>query len=108
MVHDIKGQHHFHKRKKRELHPNKYKRFLDRIIYAVGIFGPIMTIPQLWKIWVYQNATGVSATSWIAYLICAIVWMFYGIVHKDKPIIFTYSIWIILEIFIVVGTLMYG
>lgn len=67
-----------------------------------------MTIPQLTKIWVEKNASGVSAVSWGAYLVTAIFWLLYGILHKEKPIIFTYSAWIVLEILIVIGTITYG
>lgn len=81
---------------------------MDRAIYGVGIFGPIMTIPQLTKIWVEKNAAGVSAISWSAYLLTAIFWLIYGIMHEEKPIIFTYSIWILMEAAIVLGTLIYG
>ena len=58
--------HHLHTRKRIHLnhekfpHPDKFKRFLDKVIYAVGIIGPIMTIPQITKIWFEQNADGVS------------------------------------------------
>lgn len=89
-------------------HPNKWKRIMDKAIFVVGAVGPVMTIPQLAKIWLEKNAVGVSALSWGAYLITAIFWLMYGIMHKEKPIIFTYSIWIVLEALIVVGTLIYG
>ena len=114
MVHDSSGLHHAHKRKRIEQkhenypHPDKLKRFMDRAIYVVGIFGPIMTIPQLANIWIYKNAAGVSLISWTAYLITALFWLIYGIIHKEKPIILTYSIWILLDILIVAGILMYG
>jgi uncharacterized protein with PQ loop repeat len=114
MVQDSHGLHHVHRRKKihqkhrSNLPSNNGKKFMGKAIYVVGVFGPIMTIPQLSKIWIYKNASGVSAVSWTAYLIAAIFWLIYGILHKEKPIILTYSLWIILEAFIVVGTLIYG
>jgi uncharacterized protein with PQ loop repeat len=105
------GLHHFHKRKRvsKEKYPSssKSKRFMDRAIYGVGIFGPIMTIPQLMNIWVYKNAVGVSVISWTSYLFVAIFWLGYGIMHKEKPIIFTYCMWILLDLLIVVGVLLY-
>lgn len=106
--------HHVHTRKRiyqkveEYPHPDKWKNFLDKSIYIVGAFGPIMTIPQLMKIGIEKNASGVSAISWSAYFVTAIFWLSYGITHKEKPIIFTYILWIVLEIFIVIGTLMYG
>ena len=106
--------HHYHKRKRIHQkhepypHPDKYKRFMDRFIYLMGVFGPVMTFPQLIKIWVERNASGVSPISWAAYLAVAISWVIYGCIHKEKPVIFIYSLWIVLDILIVVGTLMYG
>ena len=106
--------HHYHTKKRvyqkleKYPHTDKWKRFLDKSIYFIGAVGPIMTLPQLMKIWVEKNASGVSAISWIAYLITAIFWLSYGIVHKEKPIIFTYSVWIVFDIFVVIGTIMYG
>ncbi|HJO01876.1 MAG: PQ-loop domain-containing transporter [Candidatus Woesearchaeota archaeon] len=110
----IEGLHHFHIRKrvhqKHESypHPHKWKRFMDKAIYVAGVFGPLMTLPQLTKIWIEKNAAGVSVISWASYLIAAIFWLIYGIMHKEKPIIFAYSLWIGLEILIVVGTIIYG
>lgn len=113
MVQESHGLHHFHKRKrihkKLEQYPNpdKFKRFMDNAIYGIGIFGPIMTIPQVWTIWIHQNAAGVSTISWIGYLISAMFWFTYGVLHREKPIIFTNIVWVILEIFIIIGTILY-
>ena len=105
------ARHHIHKRK--EIHtknqnPKKFKKTIDYLIYAVAILAPIMTIPQVLKIWVYQNASGISLISWTSYLIFAFVWLSYGIVHKEKPIIITNILWIIMKIFVVIGTIKYG
>lgn len=81
---------------------------MDKAIYVIGIAGPIMTIPQLTKIWIEKNAVGVSAISWFAYLIIAFFWLIYGVMHKEKPIILTFGVWIILDILIVIGILMYS
>lgn len=78
------------------------------MIYVIGVFGPIMTIPQLITIWVEKNASGVSVISWSAYMVVAIFWLIYGIMHKEKPIIVTYILWLVLEILIVIGILLYG
>jgi len=114
MIYGTKGLHHFHKRKRKYQkqepypHPDKLKRFMDKAIYFVAIFGPIMTLPQVAKIWIDKNASGVSILSWGSYLIVGIFWLIYGIMHKEKPIIIANILWIVLEIFIVIGTLIYG
>ncbi|MBT4446311.1 hypothetical protein HOA92_06525 [archaeon] len=109
-----KGNIHHHLRKRilknKETfpHKNKYKRFLDHIIYAIGVAGPIFTLPQLYKVWIEQNVAGVSLLSWGGFLIIAIVWLLYGIAHKEWPIIVTYSAWIAVEFPLVVGILVFG
>ncbi len=109
-----KAMHHLHIRKRvhQKLepypHPDKWKNFLDKFIYFVGISGPIMTFPQLLKIWVEKDASGVSLISWSWYLMTAFVWLIYAIVYKEKPLIVTYVLWIIIEIFIVIGVAIYG
>lgn len=114
MTNHTEGLQHHHLRKKiqqeQELdpHPVKWKRFIDRAIYVVGLIGPIMTIPQLTKIWIEKNASGVSAISWAAYTVVAIFWIIYGVAHKEKPLIIISAVWVVLEVLIVIGTLMYG
>jgi len=89
-------------------HPDKYKRFLDKSIYAVGISGPLMTIPQLLSVWVEKSVDGLSLLSWSWYFITAIVWLIYAIVHKEKPLIVTNILWIIIHFFIVLGIIIYN
>lgn len=108
------GLHHLHERKrihqKHESypHPEKFKRVMDNVVYAAGVLGPAMAIPQILKIWVEKNATGVSILSWSAFGILAIPWLIYGILHKEKPIILMYILWIIIDTLIVAGALIYG
>ena len=82
--------------------------FIDRAVYFIGITGFIMTVPQITKIWVEQNASGVSIISWCAYLLSASTWLVYGIIHRRRQMIILYSIWILLEAIIIVGIAKYG
>lgn len=114
MVTNIHGEHHLHKRKriheKHEPypHPNKWKRFLDKFVYVVGFFGPLLTVPQIYKIWIEGNASGVSLTTWSGFLAYAIFWLIYGIVHKEKPLIFAYILWVTTQTIVVIGILIHG
>ncbi|MFH1387690.1 MAG: SemiSWEET family transporter [Patescibacteria group bacterium] len=108
------GLHHFHKRKRVHEnlepypHPDKIKRFMDKAIFVVGVVGPIMTLPQIFKIWVEKQASGISIVSFTAYLFVAAFWILYGLLHKEKPIVVTQSIWFIMHVFIVIGAIIYG
>ncbi len=84
------------------------EKLIDNLIYIAGILSPIITIPQLTTIWIQKNAAGVSIISWTSYLLVAFFWLIYGVIHKYKPLIFTYAIWIVLDALIVIGTFLYG
>ena len=109
-----RGLHHYHKRKRlyknlEEIpHPNKFKRFIDKIIYFIAILGPIMTVPQVLKIWIGKDATGVSPLSWLSYLVISIFWLMYGVLHKEKPIIFAQIFWLMVHFAVFTGAIIYG
>lgn len=88
-------------------HPDPLKRFMDKAIYAVAVAGPLVTIPQILRIWIDKDATGVSALSWAAFMALAAIWVIYGVLHKDKPIILANVMWFLLELFVVVGAIIY-
>lgn len=80
----------------------KKKSEIDRLIYFAVIIGPVLTLPQVYSIWI-QGEKGVSIITWSAYLVSSVIWLIYGIKHKDMPIITVETMWIILEILIIVG-----
>jgi len=86
----------------------KFRGVIDKGIYFIAVFSPAMTLPQVYKIWIEHTAAGVSVVSWGSYLAAAIFWLTYGILHRVKPIIIANSCWVVLEVFIVVGVIMYG
>jgi uncharacterized protein with PQ loop repeat len=88
-------------------HPDPVKRFLDKLIFVVGFLGPVSTVPQIWTIFVDHDASGVSMLSWSLYAFFSIIWIIYGILHKEKAIIFTYSLWTVMEGLVVLGTIVH-
>lgn len=108
------GLHHFHVRKRIHLkhekypHHNKFIRFMDRFIYFVAISGPLVSIPQAFHIWYYKTSANVSYWTWLGFLFGAIFWLIYGIIHKERPIILANVLWIIIDIVILLGAIIYG
>ena len=114
MPQNSQGLHHFHKRKisqknnKKLSHKDKLKKVMDDAVYILGVVGQILALPQIFKIWLSKNAAGVSAIAWVSFLLGACFWVTYGIIHKEKPIIFTYSVWIMIDSMVIIGTVLYG
>lgn len=108
------GFHHLHKRKRiykkfeEYPSPNKFKRFFDYFIYAIAILTPVILVPQIYKIWYFQNVSGVSLLTWLGTLLGGIFWLIYGFIHKEKPIIITNTMGIFFHILIIIGILKFG
>ncbi len=81
---------------------------LRRFLGGMSIFTLLMTVPQVWTIWVNQQAAGVSILSWGAYLFSAVLWFWFGLKQRDKNIYLPCIGWMVLNGAVVVGAIMYG
>lgn len=107
--------HHLHVRKRvhhKTLepfpHPHQLKQTVDRLVYIFGIIAPVMTIPQVLIIWTEKHVEGISISTWFTYFLSANVWLVYGYIHKERPIIMMYSLYLVLEALIIIGYFMYS
>lgn len=112
-MHNQGIHHHIHSRKRVNLkkqkypHPNKYIHFLDNICLVFSVLMPATTIPQIWRIFKYHQVDGLSLSMWILYSVGVIPFLIYGIVHKEKPLIVLNILWLLAQIVIITGILMY-
>jgi uncharacterized protein with PQ loop repeat len=110
----MRDLHHIHKRKRlhqkleKYPHPQKWIRFLDKFLIIAAIVGPAMTIPQIVKIYSLRDASSIALSTWVLFAILDIPWIIYGVVHKEKPIVIAYILWLITNIFVIVGTILYS
>ncbi len=111
------GLYHLHRRKrihnkKKEYepypHPEKFKAMIDRIVYLIGVLGPALGGVQAYKIWTTKNATGVSLSLFGFNMIFNLIWITYGFLHREKPIILMYTLWFIMNLLVTIGTLLYS
>lgn len=107
------GFHHMRARARhtKNLEPfpskNAWKRCLDYLMYAVGIFAPLALVPQILELYTTKSGAGLSLLTWVLLTIFNILWALYGAVHKDKHIFFANVFMILFNLAIVVGILMY-
>ena len=81
---------------------------LRRILGGMSVFSMLMTVPQVWTIWVNHEAAGVSALSWSAYLLSAVLWFWFGVQQGDKNIYLPCIGWIGLDAGVIAGAIYYG
>ena len=90
------------------VHPSASDARLRRLLGGMSVFTMLMTIPQVLTIWIGQQAAGVSILSWSAYLVSAILWFWFGMQKKDKNIYLPCVGWIVLDLGVIMGVIIYG
>ena len=86
----------------------KYIPLADKLTYTAAMIEAFIVMPQVYQIFHDKNAAGLSLMSWTGFEIWNLVWLFYGIVHRDKVIIFYASSYGFVQLWVIVGGLMYG
>ena len=81
---------------------------LEKVIPVLSVFTMVMTVPQVWSVWVQKQTAGVSLLSWGAYLLSALLWFFYGLGKRDRTIWVACIGWILLDAAVVAGVLLRG
>ena len=93
-------------------HPASFSAVSDavlrRALGAMSVFTIVMTVPQIWTIWVGHQATGVSVLSWSAYLVSALLWFWHGLRKRDRNIYLACIAWILADSAVIVGALAYA
>src|SRR5581483_1812030 len=87
--------------------PERPPTALERVLRAMSVFTMLMTVPQVYTIWVGHDASGVSILSWGAYLVAALPWFVYGLQKGDKTIYLACVGWIVLDVAVVAGVVLY-
>jgi len=102
-LHHLDIRKRIYKRKERFPHPTKFGRIIDKLVYLSAIILPLINIPQLYQIWSAKDVAGVSLVSWTGFSIFSMIWITYGILHKEKPIIFLNGGLFIVQLLIVIS-----
>lgn len=89
-------------------HANLSDKAMSRLLGGMSIFTMLMTIPQILTIWVGHQAAGVSLLTWSAYLVSAVLWFWHGIQKRDKNIYLACMGWILLDVAVIAGAVVYG
>jgi MtN3 and saliva related transmembrane protein len=103
------GQQHIHARKRLFKHLEPFpsrqlgKRILDYVIYVAAIAQPLALVPQAVLVLSDGHAAGASPLTWSLLGVIGIMWILYGLVHKEKPIVLSNALSVVLDFVIVYG-----
>ena len=85
-----------------------YLKFLDKLTFVAGVIGPFTVLPQIISIFSTHSAKGVSLATWLLIFIVTFPWILYGVAHKDKSIIVSFTLWEVANLAVVIGVMKYG
>lgn len=98
---------HHHKQQLKKIHKTPKKEIFDYIVYFFTIATPLFELPQAYAIYANRSAEDVSLLTWSFFLIDNFVWIIYALKRKVIPLLVTTALYLILEIIIVVGIILY-
>ena len=107
------GQQHMNARERlfKNLEPfparNLFKRFLDYLMYGVGVLAPLALLPQILTIYSSHSAAGLSISTWVLLAVVNALWALYGLVHKSRQVFFANFLMTLFDLIIVFGILRY-
>lgn len=108
LMHYLGLRHKYEIKQKLHIKPKKpYIAFLDKLTFIAGIIGPFTILPQIYSIFSSHSAIGVSLMTWVLIFVVTFPWILYGVAHKDKSIIVSFTLWEVVNLAVVVGVLMY-
>lgn len=81
---------------------------MPRLLGVMSLVTMVMTIPQVWVIWVNHETAGVSLLSWSAYFVSAVLWFAHGLHQHDKNIYLACLGWLGLDLAVIVGVVVHG
>lgn len=81
---------------------------IDRVIAVAAVIYPLTGIPQVIELFWRHNAGGVSLVSWLGFAVFSAMFLIYALAHRLKPLIITQALWLVVDVLVVVGVIMYG
>lgn len=83
------------------------QKFADKFIYVASILYPLSTSPQIYQIFSSRDVSGVSLSTWLAYVVFTAIFLRYACSKRLKPLIISYALWFIVELAVVAGIVLF-
>ena len=83
------------------------RKAFDDAMYVVALVSPALTLPQVVLIWTQHQATGVSFITWLAYTLLSAIWLVYGFLQCQKPLILSQLCLLAVDSGVVLGLLIF-
>lgn len=105
-----KYHRHLHRKKQNAIEAlgQSKTQFIDMLTYGAAVVEPVLVVPQIFRIFRDGHADGVSLATWIGFQIMTTIWLWYGIVHRQKAIIVSSCLFWVTQFGVILGGFLYG
>ena len=86
----------------------KERSAVDKLVLFVGTITPLATIPQIITIYSSRSAANISVYTWSLYALSSVLFLCYAIVHRLLPLILSSILWVLVDIIVVAGYLIFN
>ena len=100
--------HLYKKHHLKKSHSRRQRQLVDKLTLGAAIMGPLFTIPQVIKAYAPGDGGGISLTTWVAYDALSIIWIYYGIIHKERLIVVAQTLYLCAQTAVVIGAIQHG
>lgn len=90
------------------MHKKIPKKVIDRLIYGAAILYPAMSLPQIIKIFNSKSANDLSLYSYVLFMIFEVIFLFYGLKYRLRPIVIAATLWLVVYLVIIFGIFLHG
>jgi len=78
---------------------------VDRVVMLLGVIYPLAMSPQLYNVWVLNRTAGLSGITSIVGLVVSVIWVIYGLLHRQRPIWVANLVWVCVHATMAAGIL---
>jgi len=108
------GLRHLHRRRKNiDKGPQTVKSAvkktkLDLLIYIAACVGPLVLLPQAVALYTTHQTAGLYLPTWGMLGVLNCIWILYGRVHREWPIVITNAALMLLNFSVALGIMLFG
>ena len=77
----------------------------EKLMLLVAVVEPLMTMPQVIEIYGHSGPHSISLVTWAMYFAASILWVIYGLKTRNRPIMISGLLWVIMDGAVVAGVL---
>jgi len=83
------------------------RSWFDYFMYTIAMVTPLVLLPQVLQLFTNKSVAGLSIETWFLLGCLNVVWILYGLVHREPPIYIGNFLVGILNFTVVYGIILY-